>query len=100
VLGTDKTIVKLRDFMSRNCHGYTQVLSVPDPWIFPPMDWISHGMDISVGVAAQSSPPSIFISSLPFSIRKYALESFHLGEFCYNKIYCNILHELQQKLVL
>ena len=73
--------------MSRNCHGYTQVLSVPDPWIFPPMDWISHGMDISVGVAAQSSPPSIFISSLPFSIRKYALESFHLGEFCYNEIY-------------
>jgi len=82
------------DSLARDCHGYTQVLSIPNLWIFPPTDWISYSTDISMGVAAQSSPPSIFVSSLPFSIRKYVLEIFRLGEFCCNKIYCNILHEL------
>ena len=63
---------------------------------FPPVDWISHSTDIYIymGKAAQCSPPSIFMSSLLFSVKKYVLESSHLRDFYYNKIDCNILCEL------
>ena len=37
---------------SRDCHGYTRVLTVPDPQIFPPTDQIRHSTDISVGKTA------------------------------------------------
>jgi len=37
---------------NRDCHGYTQVLSIPNPWIFPPTDQIRHGTDISMGKTA------------------------------------------------
>jgi hypothetical protein len=63
------------------CHGYSRVLSVPDPWIFLLVDWISDG----------TACVSIFISSSLFSINKYVVESSHLGDFYYNKIDCNIL---------
>ena len=65
---------------------------MPDPLIFPPMDWTSHSMDIFVGIAAQSSPLLIFISFLLFFIRKHVLESSHLEDFCYNKIDCGIYY--------
>jgi len=36
----------------RDCHGYTWLLPVPDPQIFPPMDQIRQVMDISMGKTA------------------------------------------------
>jgi hypothetical protein len=58
------------------CHGYTWVLSIPDLWIFT--DWISHSMDISMGIALQSSPPGIFVSSSLFSIIKICIRKLLL----------------------
>jgi len=57
-MGTDKNL-EIGDFsiyhlagFSGVLHGYTWLLSIPNPWIFPPTDQVRHGTDISVGKRA------------------------------------------------